>query len=1126
MMPMFLTVYLSNSDQHFTEVPITPETLCRDVLELCREPGEHLCHLSEVWRGSERAVAEGERMLDLLLQWGQERSEVQFYLRRGRTPSQSSDSRSSTQKRNGLKNHGERRPENGTMDLTLAELQEMASRQQRQIDAQQQLLATKLKSGHVSEGFGVVFEKLSSYFPVMQEQRVNLLKQKQTHADQLKLQQLKDAVEKQESQLKTVRAIKAQVENKRRSNAKLGERRREREIVLQQKQKELLASVAQVEHLNKQLESLRLLQREADLSKHSSVAELDRLYRELQTRKSLNLDQSSKLQQQREALGRRNQEVLSMERRVSELRERLWKKRAALQQKENLPVPPEGQPPQLTPGSRVAAVGPYIQSSTMPRAPDKHELLKNTHPKGYATGKPQTDVFCPPPSGTAAVKPASWSQANAKSGNNLGMSSLPRTATRSQDADGGKRDPRARPLSMFEANEPPAAVLRKNQSSEDLVRDAQVSRRGSDRLQSGVNSVCSQSSAKAFVKVPPPVPSKPKQSGLASGGMMGYGRTPLSSAQVSPSVPETAPEAPRAATVQPFSPEPPGMQALLKPQTLTASSIYSMYTQQSSGAGKAAPAQHPGPQSVQSTLSRANTRSTTFTSGLSSLRPLSLSVTKALVASVHVCLSSLPTVYGKPVTPALQPENPYQDPPGIGHPPSDAPEKERTHRPLSPTKLLPFISNPYRHQSDLELEALRRKLCNAPRPLKKRSSITEPESPAGPNLQKLLYQRTTLAAMETAVITPGEEERENHSEEHLQEEEKAPHPTLSDSTPDPQPQSEPIPPPPPSLPPPPPDSLLPPPPPQPESSSPPPLSSSPPSDSFLEDFPPYPPPPYPSGAELESLDESFSLTPPEVTGQVLVPPVSAFDRCLVTRISNETWPHLLLCLFAQGKRTNLRKAGSERIDHGMRVRFNPLALLLDSSLEGEFDLVQRVIYEVEDPSEPNDEGITALHNAVCAGHTEIVRFLVQYGVNVNAADSDGWTPLHCAASCNNVQVCKFLVESGAAVFASTHSDQQTAADKCEELEEGYTHCSQFLYGVQEKMGIMNRGVVYALWNFSGSDSDELSFSEGDAMSVIRREDMEETEWWWMRSSSGTEGYAPRNLLGLYPRIKPRQRSLA
>lgn len=49
-----------------------------------------------------------------------------------------------------------------------------------------------------------------------------------------------------------------------------------------------------------------------------------------------------------------------------------------------------------------------------------------------------------------------------------------------------------------------------------------------------------------------------------------------------------------------------------------------------------------------------------------------------------------------------------------------------------------------------------------------------------------------------------------------------------------------------------------------------------------------------------------------------------------------------------------------------------------------------VFGQVEDPSTANDEGITALHNAVCAGHTEIVKFLVQFGVNANAADSDGW----------------------------------------------------------------------------------------------------------------------------------------
>lgn len=49
------------------------------------------------------------------------------------------------------------------------------------------------------------------------------------------------------------------------------------------------------------------------------------------------------------------------------------------------------------------------------------------------------------------------------------------------------------------------------------------------------------------------------------------------------------------------------------------------------------------------------------------------------------------------------------------------------------------------------------------------------------------------------------------------------------------------------------------------------------------------------------------------------------------------------------------------------------------------------LFQVENPSMPNDEGITPLHNAVCAGHHHIVKFLLDFGVNVNAADSDGWS---------------------------------------------------------------------------------------------------------------------------------------
>lgn len=34
-----------------TEVPITPDTTCYDVVECCRDPGDDLCALVQAWRG-------------------------------------------------------------------------------------------------------------------------------------------------------------------------------------------------------------------------------------------------------------------------------------------------------------------------------------------------------------------------------------------------------------------------------------------------------------------------------------------------------------------------------------------------------------------------------------------------------------------------------------------------------------------------------------------------------------------------------------------------------------------------------------------------------------------------------------------------------------------------------------------------------------------------------------------------------------------------------------------------------------------------------------------------------------------------------------------------------------------
>uniref|UniRef100_A0A3Q3DGX8 Protein phosphatase 1, regulatory subunit 13Ba n=1 Tax=Hippocampus comes TaxID=109280 RepID=A0A3Q3DGX8_HIPCM len=402
---------------------------------------------------------------------------------------------------------------------------------------------------------------------------------------------------------------------------------------------------------------------------------------------------------------------------------------------------------------------------------------------------------------------------------------------------------------------------------------------------------------------------------------------------------------------------------------------------------------------------------------------------------------------------------------GVGGEPIDGsnlppPSVDNIPRPLSPTKLTPVAHSQLRYQNDADLEVLRRRLSNAPRPLKKRGSITEPEGPQGPNIQKLLYQRfvtSWLNSQHSTLFILGSTFYQ-------------------------------------------PDCLL----------------------SDMDNI-------QSAKGNVEPCEKHASLTTEDAEVQNLnldcrhLSP-GAIETATTGEVRENGSPQTNLAS-TPVKRTNLKKPSSERTGHGLRVKFNPLALLLDASLEGEFDLVQRIIYEVENPSLPNDEGITPLHNAVCAGHHHIVKFLLDFGVNVNAADSDGWTPLHCAASCNSVHLCKMLVESGAAIFAQTISDVETAADKCEEMEEGYTQCSQFLYGVQEKLGVMNKGLVYALWDYTAQQADELTISEGDSLVILRRRDDTETDWWWARLND-REGYVPRNLLGLYPRIKPRQRSLA
>ncbi|XP_030299819.1 apoptosis-stimulating of p53 protein 1-like isoform X2 [Sparus aurata] len=1077
---VILTVYLNDTQQMLTEVPVTPATRVIDVVEYCKEAGEGDCHLAEVWNGHERVLPSEVLLLDLLKQWGARRPEVSFYLRHcpswtqgSQQPLEQSWTTEATESAN------DRVPR---VELTLSELQEMATRQQQQIETQQQMLVAK-------------------------EQRLRYLhqggrsNQGQTQSEAEKLQQLKERVETQEAKLKKIRAMRGQVDYSKLINGNLSAEIDHVSSLFQEKQAELQSAVVRVDQLTQQLEDLR----RGRLQLHSvapgqgaptgsqgappgqkgsslsgpAALELRKLYQELQARNRHNLEQSTKLAQNKELLNKRNAQVTVMDQRIGDLRERLHKKKAELSRMNGggLSSPQTSSHPGSGVSGRVAAVCPYIQVPAEGRqeagdpppkpAPLSH-IRSLSEEDRSGTRKPPSqwkvsdlDIVLSDPTG---VSPQSGDS------NNTNEASWPSISK--SVSDWRTNSPEQHPSGYGTYPSATHQAAGHHCATSSLPRSAPGTlgwprSGGANATSSSPSSSSSSQQIQQRISVPP-----------------NSSQGPDTTSQPSPLSPQTErTDPPPAVAVRPYVPDHPSRpQSPRKgPPTMNSSSIYSMYLQ------------HPQAKNYGS-LSNRTTVKAVYGKPILPTSSNSPSPVPFLQGGGGVARAG-----GEDVTDKDRGKGGGESNDGQILPP---PSVDNIPRPLSPTKLTPVAHSQLRYQSDADLEVLRRRLSNAPRPLKKRSSITEPEGPQGPNIQKLLYQRfnTLAGGMEggsgNTFYQPecilGDMDNIHSANGNVQPGDKP----VSVATMEAEGQN---------------------------------LNSgsrrlSPPSVAIEKSTE--------TTAKTETTNNVSPSTQPSPSPAPDRPEDQNNNNHRESSPTNNSVGHTSPSPLPPAppslpkvKRTNLKKPSSERTGHGLRVKFNPLALLLDASLEGEFDLVQRIIYEVENPSMPNDEGITPLHNAVCAGHHHIVKFLLDFGVNVNAADSDGWTPLHCAASCNSVHLCKMLVESGAAIFATTISDVETAADKCEEMEEGYTQCSQFLYGVQEKLGVMNKGLVYALWDYTAQQADELSFNEGDALTVLRRRDETETDWWWARLND-REGYIPRNLLGLYPRIKPRQRSLA
>ncbi|CAM9689040.1 unnamed protein product [Lampetra fluviatilis] len=1155
---MILTIFLSRDERRLTTVPVATETTCRDVLERCRGASRHGYTLTELWRGYERVVADGEKMYALLQHWGKEVADVKFYLRYDGDDPPSSPTWDTDQESrlNGVNVPSTTdRMENGVggsgVELSLSELQEVAERQQQQIEARQQLLASK-------------------------ERRLQQLKQKErrrrrreeAEAGAERLRALRETLAAQEERAGRLRSTRAELHTKRRANEDLALEIERATASFQEKRRELEVAMATVTELSRQLEGLRgdgtgdgfRDDRPPSSSSAASPAEqeLQRLYLDLQSKTTMNQEQSARLQEQTELLGRRTKELAALERQLQDMRGRLRSKKEEAQR--------EGPPPH---GLAPSPSDPDRSSSTPYTHPKIPELKPSTFPPPHPLIPPPTlptPVAPPlPPLATSKLAPPSKIFTAPSQPSQVATSVLPHPSkipiapSQPSQATSVSSQPSKIPTAPSQPSQVisvlpqpskiPIAPLPATEFASSLPQPSQpqgnvVSRNGLPTLiyvtgstrpardaeqeplkKPGANGAAVLANAGASAppsKIPLAVKVTPVPSDVASSPLSPVATTTgaitapepsasLSTAKASAEPSSTAPRPNPSADghtpgkypsvpaglrfagtsggggggVGTLAPRPPTLKTPLVPSPGT---VFSVYARPSPGSPNFRQAVHQRAVQAETTQRGHGVRPVPFPAGTPPPKPQQQQKgkegekRKAEVKGTPLAGSSSGSGDG-----------------GRGG------EFTRP-RPLSPTKLLPFLSLSQQQggTSDADLEALRRRLANAPRPLKKRSSLTEAEGPNGPNLQRLILQRyqarqealqkglaikaqlrdgggrrevdgdggteeTAVAALSNAgsgpkkavvlvVVAPAQEDDDD-------DDERASVEAAAVSPPQELLSAESF------------DSTV--------SESPPPS----PLTMEIPDMPQSPPPPYPSSPELDIVPEIISSCGP-------LPP---------------------------GKRTNVKKPGSERTDHAMRVKFDPFAILLDSALEGDYDLVNKIFPEVDDPSQPNDEGITALHNAVCAGHMNIVNYLLQAGVNVNAGDSDGWTPLHCAASCNNVLLCKTLVESGAAIFSTTLSDRQTAADKCELMEDGFQQCSQFMHGLQNNLGLMHRCVVYALWERHAEDEDELSFAEDDAMTVLRRGDELEDEWWWARLGE-REGYIPRNFVGLFPRIKAKQRA--
>jgi len=121
--------------------------------------------------------------------------------------------------------------------------------------------------------------------------------------------------------------------------------------------------------------------------------------------------------------------------------------------------------------------------------------------------------------------------------------------------------------------------------------------------------------------------------------------------------------------------------------------------------------------------------------------------------------------------------------------------------------------------------------------------------------------------------------------------------------------------------------------------------------------------------------------------------------------------------------------------HDKRIHFLPNISMIESSARNDAEEVRDFIVDhAMTPDLQNDDGLSALHQAVIEDCADVVNVLIEHGANLDIKDADLWTPLHAAVACGNYELVKILIENGASLI-EINTDGNMPIDLTEENEE-------------------------------------------------------------------------------------------